>query len=718
MENTPLELKGKSIVTTCLDDDQKETVKETAESLGAFVKSAVSGKTDILVVSDTDLRETVKYRKAKELIAAGKAITVIGYADFIRGTRPESNDFVIENGVLTKYTGPGGDVTVPEGVTSIGDSAFSWCESLKSITIQEGVTSIGNGAFRDCESLTEINVSDKNTVYASVDGVLFKKDLKELIACPNGRTGNYTIPEGVTSIGVGAFNFCSSLKSITIPDGITSIGNDAFWSCTSLTCITLPESLTNIGECAFGVCTSLTSITLPDSLTSIGAYAFQDCKGLTSITLPDSVTSIGDDAFRGCQSLTSITIPNSVTSIGDRAFRYCRSLTNITLPESVTSIGNGVFLGCGSLNSITLPEGLTSIGYGAFEDCGSLASITIPESMRRIDNRAFRGCNALTSVTIPKGVTNIGIDAFRDCKSLKYVIFPKSKTRIFTSDFLSAPLEILCVPGCSIDEVGEYKAQAAVGFALLSIQGYDFDGKISEGYETYIKRQRKRLYPMMIKHNAVQYLTDKKIIPYKQIDECIELVDKLGNVEAKAALMEYRNKEFGHKDVMDELKLYERKRSIVSDTLSLAKMRESFKIEKTDRGIRILEYKGASEVVIIPDKAGRPPGIPVTQISSSAFKGCGGITDIVIPGSVTWIGLWAFESCNNLTNITIPDSVTYIGVGAFYGCIRLKSITLPAGVTYIGNGAFVECPLLTIRAHAGSYAESYEYEHNIPFEAI
>jgi hypothetical protein len=116
-------------------------------------------------------------------------------------------------------------------------------------------------------------------------------------------------------------------------------------------------------------------------------------------------------------------------------------------------------------------------------------------------------------------------------------------------------VEVLCAPGCSIDNVGEYKAQAAVGFALLNVQGYDFDGKISEGYEAYIKRQRKRLYPMMIKHNAIQYLTDKKIIPYEQIDECMDLADKPGNVEAKAALLEYKNSAFPDKTGADGLTL-------------------------------------------------------------------------------------------------------------------------------------------------------------------
>ncbi|MBQ8206488.1 MAG: leucine-rich repeat domain-containing protein, partial [Bacilli bacterium] len=170
-------------------------------------------------------------------------------------------------------------------VTSIGDSAFSRCRSLKSITIPNSVTSIGDSAFRYCSSLT-----------------------------------NIVIPGSVTSIGDSAFCGCDSLKSITIPDSVTIISNGAFAGCSSLTSITIPDSVTSIGYRAFRDCISLTSVTIGNSVTSIGYGAFWGCSSLESITIPDSVTSIGDSTFEGCSSLTNIVIPDSVTSIGDSTF--------------------------------------------------------------------------------------------------------------------------------------------------------------------------------------------------------------------------------------------------------------------------------------------------------------------------------------------------------------------------------------------------------------
>ena len=125
-------------------------------------------------------------------------------------------DFVIENGVLTKYTGSGGDVTIPEGVTKIGESAFRWCTSLQSVTIPEGVTEIEKETFSYCKNLTSV-----------------------------------TIPAGVTKIGESAFHCCTSLQSVTIPESVTEIGNSAFSGCTGLTSVTIPEGITTIHKSVF-----------------------------------------------------------------------------------------------------------------------------------------------------------------------------------------------------------------------------------------------------------------------------------------------------------------------------------------------------------------------------------------------------------------------------------------------------------------------------------
>ena len=412
-------------------------------------------------------------------------------------------------------------ITIPNSVTSIGYSVFDRCPSLASIKVEEGntiydsrdncnaiietatnrlivgcrntiipnsVTTIGDHAFSSCESLTSVIIPQSVT---KIENYAFAwcYSLKSII-----------IPNGVASIGNYAFWYCS-IDSIIIPNSVTSIGGHVFGH-TSLSYITIPNSVTNIGENAFDGCTftrnnfinnsslnaeenkywgatiyeenglcivdsvvvdcleSVTSVIIPDTIIAIGDDAFDGCSSLTSITIPNGVTSIGDDAFSYCRSLTSITIPNSVTSIGFDAFRYCRALTSITIPESVTSIGENAFEYCtftrnnfinnSSLNaeenqywgatiyeenglcivdsvvvdclesatSVVIPDTIIAIGDYAFEECSSLASVTIPNSVKSIGEGAFFECVSLTSIMIPNSVINIGEIAFVYCSSL------------------------------------------------------------------------------------------------------------------------------------------------------------------------------------------------------------------------------------------------------------------------------------------------------------
>ena len=207
----------------------------------------------------------------------------------------------------------------------------------------------------------------------------------------------------VTSIGLSAFESCSSLTSINIPSSVNSIGASAFRKCSSLTSIIIPSSVISIEDKVFDRCSSLISIDIPKSVKSIGWAAFWGCSSLTSINIPSTVTSIGSDAFYNCSSLTAFTVDaNNPNYSAEECMLFNKEKTTLiralggqktyNIPSSVTSIGAYAFQYCSSLTSINIPSSVTSIGWAAFYDCSSLTSINIPNSVKRIVDWTFYGC--------------------------------------------------------------------------------------------------------------------------------------------------------------------------------------------------------------------------------------------------------------------------------------------------------------------------------------
>jgi len=254
-------------------------------------------------------------------------------------------------------------VNFGDKLINIGDNAFSGCYSLTSITIPSSVTSIGASAFSACGMLTSINVESENINYFSEDGVLFNKNRTLLHCYPAGKSGNnYTIPNSVIIIGNGAFNGCA-LNSIIIPNGVTTIEYGAFYGC-GITSITIPSSVTSI-EDYFGLCGMLTSINVESENMNYSSedgvlfnknkthlIRYPEGKSGNSYVIPNSVIEIGNWAFWQCKNLISIAISNNTTAIGQSSF-YWTGITSITLPSSITSIGNSAFSNSYALTSIT-----------------------------------------------------------------------------------------------------------------------------------------------------------------------------------------------------------------------------------------------------------------------------------------------------------------------------------------------------------------------------
>lgn len=311
-------------------------------------------------------------------------------------------------------------------VKNIGANAFSGCSALTEIALPEGLESIGDSAFAECTSLVCV-----------------------------------IVPDSVKDMGKLVFQHCAALTEVVLSEGLSAMPDQAFLDCSALRAVAIPQGVENIGWYAFSGCKALEEIMLPESIIKIDDGAFQNCISLASVSIPDSVKQMGYihnpyhtgnsgsyfycGVFAGCKGLAEVSFGKGVTSIGSNAFNGCTSLERIHLPNSLQEVGSDVFAGCTSLTQAELSSQLDAISYRMFSGCTALKKIEIPDGIKHINFRAFSGCSELTSVVIPDSVVSIGegyefvgIDyilgmcggVFENCPNLSYVTIPESVTEI------------------------------------------------------------------------------------------------------------------------------------------------------------------------------------------------------------------------------------------------------------------------------------------------
>lgn len=258
----------------------------------------------------------------------------------------------IENGAF-QFSGIT-SLEIPDKVEIIGDAAFYGCSKLQSLDLGNGVKHIG-AAFFVCSipslhlpasvetidttlwhtsMMAEVTVDADNPYYTAVDGILYNKNMTEIIFCPPQWTGELVIPDTVQSLADGVFAGCGSITSITIPDSVTSFGTNIFEGCGVHT-VVLPDGMEAIPDSMFNRCISLVSVELPDSIKSIGVGAFRSCAFLETLHIPEGVSYIGDEAFAGCRTLQLSVDAGSPYYLGAGEYTTEDMYGNVTTLSSV-----------------------------------------------------------------------------------------------------------------------------------------------------------------------------------------------------------------------------------------------------------------------------------------------------------------------------------------------------------------------------------------------
>ena len=550
----------------------------------------------------------------------------------------------------------------------IGDYAFANCSSLEKILVSDGIQEIGRNVFEGCSNL-KYNIDNIEAKY--IDGI---KNACLILVDGTNVSGAYTPNANTRIIANNAFESCTELSGITIPQNVVMIGDKAFAGCTGISEMVIPDNVQSIGLGAFAGCNGMTKITIPfvgaelngTTNTHFG-YIFGAESYLENVShVPErlkDVAIVGDTqvkkyAFYKCDYLTNIKLGESISNIEEMSFYECSGLENISIDEEnekYSNINNCIIdiktqtLIMGCKNSVIPNDGsVIRIGDGAFSGYTNIESIVIPNKIVSIGDYAFCDCVGLVSILIPNSVRHMGASVFSGCKNIT----------------------IYCESGGQQEEWNNnwnniYKT---IWYALQDDGIHLID---------YCYGDTNVILPSEL--NGVPVVDFGKIFRYTGITSIV-IPASISNISKGA---------FAGCIDLDYISIMEGNSKYYSS------------------GNCIIETESKTLIAgcgnsVIPDDGS------VVRISENAFLDCASLTQIVVPTSITSIGLGAFSGCTSIVSITVPfigaslNGTEYTYFGYIFGGNRyfenythvpvsLENVVISGDVEKIENFAFYNC---------------------------
>lgn len=361
------------------------------------------------------------------------------------------------------------NLVLPEGLEVIGSRAFTGCDGITSIRIPASVEELYGSSFAGCK-IKAYEVDEENEHYTAIDGVVYTKDLKTLVAFPSAYPHkHFVVPSTTKVISDGAF-MDSQIESVDLPNGLSVIEYWAFEGA-SIRSIEIPDTVTEVGEIAFRFCGNLEHVKLSAGLTEVPRQMFSSCYKLKELDIPSNIKSIHYSALAWCDSLEILHLHDGLEEIVPEGPMLIRDgkLREVVFPKTLKKVPGGVFNYSPYLNEyqidptnsffcvkdgalyskdgkilyavpnrnrtdFVIPEGVEEIGEMAFIYMTDLCQITLPQTLRIIGKRVFQGCDKLKSIRIPAEVIEVERCFLFSCDSLKTVVLESAVPPKMTGD--------------------------------------------------------------------------------------------------------------------------------------------------------------------------------------------------------------------------------------------------------------------------------------------
>lgn len=653
---------------------------------------------------------------------------------------------VIEEGVSSigdwafSYLSNLTDVSISDTVTDIGDNAFCACYALETIDLPDSVENIGADAFSLCNHMTAINVGVNNAKYSSHNGVLFDKNVTELIVFPLAKSGYYDIPDGVTKINKDAFSNCRYIERISIPAGITTIEEGLLADCDRLDYAYIPDSITKIGANAFssnldtifygGTREQWDSIEIDDenaaitnaeircevfpkantcgervmwvyengTLTISGTGEIEDCIEwqpwsskaalIKKVVIENGVTAIGGHAFSGFENLEEVVIPDSVTRIDESAFEDCSSLKDVYY-NGISEQWDAIVIDSSNNEYLeNAAKHFSEVNYCGDKLTWTLenGTLTISGTGKMYDydsgqNKApwVDDASAITNVVIGDGVTHIGEHAFEGCEKVIGINIPSSVKSIGACAFAACiSLTKITIPA-GVTRIGN---SAFIGCELLEKIDLPSSIKIIED----------GAFALCTSLEEISIPDGVEVIEEGIFSGCTGL--KTLNIHAGVTAMD----------------VYTLQCCSGLTDVNYSGTKEQWKVLSADMDN---EYR---DRIVIHCSDGDIPklaycGKNVTWVLENGTLTISGTGEMYDYDDYDELAPWANDA-SKITNVIIDDGVTSIGEYAFLNCKSLETLTIPGSVTSVGFCAFENCTSVTGITYNGTIKQLCEVSFN------